>query len=68
MAPRPELFGWYIDDCFSATSCSRCKLGQFIVFVDYFHPALDFTWEISETSVTFLDINVSVNVLSGMTE
>ena len=25
-----------------------------------FHPALKFTWEISETSVTFLDINISV--------
>ena len=46
---------------FSATSCSKRKLDQFIEFLDSFHPALDFTWEISETSVTFLDIDVPVN-------
>ena len=33
---------------------------RFIGFVNSFHPALKFTWEISETSVTFLDINISV--------
>ena len=31
-----------------------------IGFVNSFYPALKFTWEISETSVTFLDINISV--------
>ena len=34
---------------------------RFINFVDNFHPALQFTWEISETSVSFLDILVSIN-------
>ena len=58
--PIPELFGRYIDDCFGATSCSRRELDHFIEFVDSFHPALDFTWEISPISVTFLDINVSI--------
>ena len=58
--PVPELFGRYIDDCFGATSCSRRELDHFIEFVDSFHPALDFTWEISPISVTFLDINVSI--------
>ena len=59
--PRPELFRRYIDDCYGATSCSGREIDQFIEFVDSFHPALDFTWEISEASVTFLDINVPVN-------
>ena len=36
------------------------ELERFIGFVNSFHPALKFTWEISETSVTFLDINISV--------
>ena len=58
--PKPELFGRYIDDCLGATSCTKEELKQFIVFVNSFHPALKFTWEISETSVTFLDINISV--------
>ena len=59
-SPKPELFGRYIDDCLGATSCTKEELEQFIGFVNSFHPALKFTWEISETSVTFLDINISV--------
>ena len=58
--PKPELFGRYIDDCLGATSCTKKELERFIGFVNSFHPALKFTWEISETSVTFLDINISV--------
>ena len=58
--PVPELFGRYIDDCFGATSCGRPELDRFIQFVNTFHPALEFIWEISTSSVTFLDINVSI--------
>ena len=58
--PKPELFGHYIDDCLGTTSCTKEELERFIGFVNSFHPALKFTWEISETSVTFLDINISV--------
>ena len=58
--PKPELFDRYIDDCLGATSCTKEELERFIGFVNSFHPALKFTWEISETSVTFLDINISV--------
>ena len=43
-----------------STSCTKEELERFIGFVNSFHPALKFTWEISETSVTFLDINISV--------
>ena len=50
----------YIDDCLGATSCTKEELERFIGFVNSFHPALKFTWEISENSVTFLDINISV--------
>ena len=58
--PKPELFGRYIDDCLGATSCTKEELERFISFVNSFHPALKFTWEISETSINFLDINISV--------
>jgi hypothetical protein len=40
---------------------SRVELERFINFVNNFHPALQFTWEISGTSVSFLDILVSIN-------
>ena len=43
------------------TSCSRGDLECFINYVNNFHPALQFISEISETSVSFLDILVSIN-------
>ena len=58
--PVPELFGRYIDDCFGATSSGRPELDRFIQFVNTFHPALEFIWEISTSSVTFLHINFSI--------
>ena len=58
--PKPETFGRHMDDCLGATSCTKEELERFIGFVNSFHPALKFTWEISETSVTFLEINISV--------
>ncbi len=59
--PTPDYLGRYIDDCVGTASCSRGELEQFINYVNNFHPALQFTWEISETSVSFLDILISIN-------
>ena len=54
--PKTELYGRYIDDCIGATSSTREELTQFITAVNSFHPALKYTWEISDTSLAFLDI------------
>jgi hypothetical protein len=54
--PITDYPGRYIDDCLDTASCSRVELERFINFVNNFHPALQFAWEISETSVSFLDI------------
>ena len=59
--PVPDFFGRFIDDCLGTASCSYAELESFIHFVNNFHPALKFTWEISETSVSFLDILISIN-------
>ena len=56
--PKPDLYGRYIDDCIGAISSSREELNCFITSVNSFHPALKYTWEISETSLAFLDIKV----------
>ena len=58
--PKHELYDRYIDDCIGAISSSREELDQFITSVNSFHPALKYTWEISETSLAFLDIKVSI--------
>ena len=59
--PKPELYGRYIDDCIGAISSSREELDHFITSVNSFHPALKYTWEISETSLAFLDIKVYIS-------
>ncbi len=59
--PTPDYLGRYIEDCVGTASCPRGKLEQFINYVNNFHPALQLTWEISKTSVSFLDILVSIN-------
>ncbi len=57
----PDYLDRYIDDCVGTASCYRGELEQFIDYVNNFHPTLQFTWEISETGVSFLDILVSIN-------
>ncbi|KAK2549798.1 hypothetical protein P5673_029619 [Acropora cervicornis] len=59
--PKPDFYGRYIDDCIGAISSSREELNRFITSVNSFHTALKYTWEISETSLAFLDIKVSIN-------
>ena len=51
----------YIYACIDSTSSNKEHLNQCITSVNYFHPALKYTWENSETSVPFLDIDVSID-------
>eukprot|EP00061_Rhincodon_typus_P005414 g24895.t1 len=56
----PHLFLHYID-CIGAASCSHEELEQFINFTNTFHPNLKFTWTISDTSLSFLDLSISIS-------
>ena len=58
--PKPELNGRYIDDCIGTTSTTREELTQCITAVNSFHPAIKYTWEISDSSLAFLDIKISI--------
>ena len=60
-SPKPDLYGRYIDDCIGAISSSREELNRFITSVNSLHPALKYAWEISEISLAFLDIKVSIS-------
>ena len=57
---KPDLYRRYIDHCLGATSSTSEEHDQFITAVNSFHPAHKYTWEISDTSLAFLDIKVSV--------
>eukprot|EP00061_Rhincodon_typus_P003360 g19904.t1 len=59
--PSPHLFLCYINDCIGAASCSHEEFEQFINFTNTFHPNLKFTWTISDTSFSFLDLSVSIS-------
>ena len=56
--PKPELYCCYIDDRIGTTSSTREDLNQFTT--NSFHSALKYTWEISNASLAFLDIKVSI--------
>ena len=55
-----DLYKWYIDDVLSASSDTRQDLENFIHFCSTYHPALKYTFEISESSIPFLDLCVSI--------
>ena len=59
--PVPEFYKRYIDDGLGATSMPLSDLQTFISFVQSFHPSVKFTFEISETKVTFLDMLIQIN-------
>ena len=59
--PKPQLYGRYIDDCIGATPSTREELIQFVIAVNSFHLALKYTWEISNNSLSFLDISQNFN-------
>ena len=60
--PKSELYGRYIHDCISATSSTRDELTQLITVINSFHLAFKYIWEISDTSLAFLDIKISIKV------
>ena len=43
-----------------ATSCTREELTQFISVVNSHHPALKYTWKISNSSLAFLDVKIEI--------
>eukprot|EP00061_Rhincodon_typus_P019172 g9685.t1 len=53
-SPKPHLF-------LGAASCSHEELKQFIHFTNSFQPNLKFSWTISNTSLSFLDLSVSIS-------
>eukprot|EP00061_Rhincodon_typus_P005847 g25844.t1 len=59
-----HLFLCYIDDCIGTALCSHEELEQFINFTNTFHPNLKCTWTISDTSLSFLDLSVSISVVN----
>ena len=50
----------YIDDYVGISTSTMKELEDFMQYVNDFHPSLSYTYHISDTSVNFLDISISM--------
>ena len=57
---RPLMYRRYIDEIFGAFTGTCDDVAKFTEFVDAFHPALCFTSNVLQHSVTFLDMRVQI--------
>ena len=57
---KPTLWLKFLDDIFMIWTHSLYKLHEFIKCLNNFHPYIKFTYDISETKVSFLDVDVSL--------
>jgi len=55
---KPLVWKRFIDDVFSPWSITKDKVDGLIVLANKFHPTSNFTVEMSEKEITFLDTNV----------
>ena len=53
---KPALYKRYIDDIMGTTSGSRNEIEDFATYVNGFHPSLNFTLNISDVQLPFLDL------------
>ena len=58
---KPQLYKHYIKDVLGASSGTRQDLENFIEFCSAYHPFLKYTFEISESSLSFLDLCLSIS-------
>ena len=56
---RPSVWWRYIDDVFVIWTHSEERLLEFISYLSQYHPTIKFTYERSQSPVTFLNVSVS---------
>ena len=59
--PKPLLLKRYIDDYIGVASCPLDQLKELISHFNGFHPSLRFTHDISDKTISFLDIELSID-------
>ena len=63
---KPIMLRRYIDDYVGISASTKKELEDIMQYVNDFHPSLSYTYDISDTSVNFLDISISMTQL-GLT-
>ena len=57
---KPIVWWRFIDDIFAIWNWGVERLHEFMTCLNAFHPTVKFTYEYSDTTVHFLDVNVSI--------
>ena len=57
---KPIMLRRYIDDYFGISTSTKKELEDLMQYVNDFHPSISYTYDISDTSVNFLDISISM--------
>ena len=57
---KPTMLRGYVDDYIGISTSTKKELQDFIQYVNDFHPSLNYTYDISDNSINFLDIFVSM--------
>ena len=57
---KPIMLRRYIDNYVGISTSTKKELEDFMHYVNDFHPSLSYTYDISDTSVNFLDISISM--------
>ena len=57
---KPIMLRRYIDDYIGISTSTKNELEDFIQYINDFHPSLSHTYDISDTSVNFLDVSISM--------
>ncbi|XP_053391365.1 uncharacterized protein LOC128554143 [Mercenaria mercenaria] len=58
---KPDVWFRFLDDIFMLWSHSLDELKKFIELLNTVHPMIKFTYNISESEVSFLDVDVSID-------
>ena len=58
---KPIMLRRYTDDYIGISTSTKKELDDFIQYVNDFDPSLSHTYDISDTSVNFLDISISMS-------
>lgn len=60
IGPVPDLYKRFIDDVFGVSSDSEQELRSFIEYASSYHPAIKYTFNITQDSLSFLDIKCTI--------
>ena len=63
---KPWVWWRFVDDIFFIWLHGIERLQEFLKFIDSFHETISYTWDYSESQVSFLDVTICREVGGGI--